>query len=141
VSGYELCRWLRAEWGARLPIIFLSGERTESFDRVAGLLLGADDCMVKPFAPDELVARVCAALRRAAPPASARVSTLTPRETDILRLLADGLGQKEIAAALAISPRTVGTHVEHSSRSPGPQPRSGGRARPPGQPARHALLT
>ena len=44
--------------------MFLTGERTESFDRVGGLLLGADDYMVKPFDPDELVARAPALMRR-----------------------------------------------------------------------------
>ena len=47
-------------------LIFVSGARTELYDRVAGLLLGADDYLVKPFAPDELLARVRALLRRAA---------------------------------------------------------------------------
>lgn len=58
ISGYEICRRLRDEFGPALPILFLSGERTESFDKVAGLLVGGDDYLVKPFSPDELVARV-----------------------------------------------------------------------------------
>src|SRR5262245_13343448 len=41
-SGYAVCNELRQALGDQLPIIFLSGERTESFDRVAGLLIGAD---------------------------------------------------------------------------------------------------
>jgi len=41
VSGYEVCRQLREEHGDELPILFVSGDRTESFDRVAGLLVGA----------------------------------------------------------------------------------------------------
>src|SRR5205823_3978875 len=57
-SGYEVCRQLRHERGDALPIIFVSEDRTESSDRVAGLLLGADDYLAKPIAPDELVARV-----------------------------------------------------------------------------------
>jgi DNA-binding response OmpR family regulator len=58
VSGYEVLRELRRRYGETLPIMFVSAERVESFDRVAGLLLGADDYVVKPFAPDELIARV-----------------------------------------------------------------------------------
>src|SRR5262245_4386423 len=56
ISGYEVCRQLRDRFGERLPIIFVSGTRTESYDRVAGLLIGADDYIVKPFSPGELVA-------------------------------------------------------------------------------------
>ena len=52
MSGYEICRELRDEFGEGLPILFVSGFRTESLDRVAGLLVGADDYLVKPFAPD-----------------------------------------------------------------------------------------
>jgi DNA-binding NarL/FixJ family response regulator len=111
VSGYEICRRLRESFGPALPIIFLSGERVESYDRVAGLLLGADDYIVKPFAPDELVARVQRlAAREAGRPGAQR---LTKRELDVLRLLAEGKPQREIAAALVISPKTVGTHIEH----------------------------
>ena len=50
LSGYEVCHTLRSEFGPELPIMFLSGSRTESYDRVAGLLLGADDYVVKPYA-------------------------------------------------------------------------------------------
>jgi two-component system, OmpR family, response regulator len=58
VSGYEVCRELKDEFGEALPIVFVSGTRTESSDRVAGLLVGGDDYLVKPFDPNELLARV-----------------------------------------------------------------------------------
>ena len=113
ISGYEICRRLREERGDDLPIIFVSGDRVESFDRVAGLLVGADDYLAKPVAPDELVARVRRQLQRA--PAAARNSSpgLTPRERQVLDLLAAGLGPVEIGSELSISPKTVATHVEH----------------------------
>jgi two-component system, OmpR family, response regulator RegX3 len=62
-SGFEVCRELRAR--SRVPIIMLTA-RGEEADRVAGLELGADDYVVKPFSARELVARVRAVLRRAA---------------------------------------------------------------------------
>src|SRR5690242_16235917 len=65
ITGYEVCRELREEFGPSLPIVFLSGTRTDALDEVAGLLLGADDYMTKPFVPDELLARLRAVLRRA----------------------------------------------------------------------------
>jgi DNA-binding NarL/FixJ family response regulator len=111
LSGYEVCRSLREEHGPELPVMFVSGERTESFDRVAGLTIGADDYLVKPFAADELLARLRGLLRRAGRPEAA-ASTLTRRELEVLRLLADGLDQAEIAERLVISPKTVGTHIE-----------------------------
>jgi two-component system nitrate/nitrite response regulator NarL len=111
LSGYEICREVRTLHGANVPIIFVSGERTESFDRVAGLLIGADDYLSKPFAPDELLARLRSLLRRrAAGPMG--LERLTGREREVLGLLADGLDQRQIAAALYISPKTVGTHIE-----------------------------
>lgn len=111
LSGYEVCRSLREEYGPDLPVMFVSGERTESFDRVAGLTIGADDYLAKPFAADELLARLRCLLRRAkrADPAP---SKLTRRELQVLELLAEGLGQTEIAERLVISPKTVGTHIE-----------------------------
>jgi two-component system catabolic regulation response regulator CreB len=62
ITGFELCRELRAF--SQLPVIFLTARGGE-IDRVLGLELGADDYVVKPFSPRELVARVHARLRRA----------------------------------------------------------------------------
>jgi DNA-binding NarL/FixJ family response regulator len=114
VSGYEVCRQLRDEFGNGLAIIFASGVRTESFDRVAGLLVGADDYLVKPFTPDELLARVRALVRRAtAKQRDEQLNAgLTERELEVLQLLAEGLAQAEIAERLVISARTVGHHIE-----------------------------
>ncbi len=69
LGGLELCRRLRAV--APVPVIMLTA-RGEEADRIAGLELGADDYVVKPFSPRELTARVRAVLRRAtAPPVPA----------------------------------------------------------------------
>ncbi len=61
IGGFALCRELRR--GRDLPVIFLTARDAEA-DRVLGLELGADDYVVKPFSPRELVARVRALLRR-----------------------------------------------------------------------------
>lgn len=61
MDGYDVCRELRRT--GNMPIILLSA-KTEELDRVLGLELGADDYVVKPFSPRELVARVKAVLRR-----------------------------------------------------------------------------
>lgn len=68
-DGFALCRDLRTR--SELPIILLTALREES-DRIVGLELGADDYMVKPFNPRELVARIRTILRRA------RVRTIEP---------------------------------------------------------------
>lgn len=62
VDGMEITRWIRS-LGADTPIIMLTARREES-DRIAGLESGADDYVVKPFSPAELVSRVRAVLRR-----------------------------------------------------------------------------
>lgn len=62
LNGLEVCRRMRAK--SDLPILFLSS-RDEEIDRVLGIELGADDYVVKPFSPREVVARVTAILRRA----------------------------------------------------------------------------
>lgn len=64
VAGREVCRRVQAE--RHVPIILLTARDSEA-DRIAGLELGADDCIAKPFNPRELVARVKAILRRAGP--------------------------------------------------------------------------
>jgi DNA-binding NarL/FixJ family response regulator len=118
LSGYEVCRALREE-ARETPIVFVSGTRTESYDRVAGLLVGADDYIVKPYAPDELLTRVRHLVRRSQPPASPVTARLTKREREVLQLLAKGLRQDDIAARLFISRKTVGTHVANISRKLG----------------------
>jgi DNA-binding response OmpR family regulator len=61
IDGYEITRYLRSS--GDIPIIMLTSRR-EEVDRIAGLEMGADDYVVKPFSPQELVSRVRAVLRR-----------------------------------------------------------------------------
>ncbi len=64
LSGLEVCKLLRADENLhRLPVIFLTA-KGEELDRILGLEFGADDYVVKPFSPRELVARIKAVLRR-----------------------------------------------------------------------------
>jgi DNA-binding response OmpR family regulator len=107
MDGYEVCRRLRAL--CNVPIVMLTAKGAQ-VERIVGLQVGADDYVVKPFDPGELVARVRAVLRRAAPRPeldhilhvgdlrinvqtrtverdSARIE-LTPREFDLLAFLA-----------------------------------------------------
>jgi DNA-binding NarL/FixJ family response regulator len=117
ITGYEVCRELRDAYGDSLPIVFISGTRTEPIDRVAGLLIGAHDYLVKPLDPGELLVRVrrlveAARVGHHAPPKASVLKRLTAREREVLLLLADGLRQPEIAQQLVISPKTVATHIQ-----------------------------
>jgi DNA-binding NarL/FixJ family response regulator len=112
VSGYEILRELRERYGNDLPIIFVSAPRTDETDRVAGLLLGADDYLVKPIRFDHLLARVRRLVAHAASLAEPVASRLTPREQEVLALLAEGLEQNDIANRLFITPKTVSKHIE-----------------------------
>jgi two-component system nitrate/nitrite response regulator NarL len=116
-SGLEVCRALRDLYGDELPIIFVSGERMEPLDRATGLLVGGDDYLVKPVDPDEFLARIRRCLERvdararAEPPEHVGLP-LTPRELEVLRLLAEGVDPQTIAARLVISPKTVASHLQ-----------------------------
>jgi DNA-binding NarL/FixJ family response regulator len=120
ISGYQVCHILREEYGPDLPIVLLSGDRTEPHDKVAGLLIGADDYVTKPFAPSELLARLGARLRASAPrradPRADAIATLTPAELRVLRLLAGGKDDKEIAFELSIAPKTVAMHIHNAMK-------------------------
>jgi DNA-binding NarL/FixJ family response regulator len=119
MSGYDVCRRLRERYGRSVGIVFISGARTESHDKIAGLDLGGDDYVSKPFEPGELVARVRALARRLEP-ADATVAarqqpahSLSPREIEVLELVAEGLPQKRVAQTLSISRKTVSSHMSH----------------------------
>lgn len=73
MDGVEVCRRIRA--ASRIPIIMLTAKGDET-DRVVGLEMGADDYVPKPFSPRELLARLRAVLRRAAPAAPDEDATL-----------------------------------------------------------------
>jgi len=119
ISGYQVCKMLRDEYGPNLPILLLSADRLEPHDRAAGLLLGADDYCPKPFAPDTLLARI----KRHVHPAvgtstngSEVTPSLTPSELRVLRLLAAGVHTKVIAVELSITPKTVAMHVHNAMK-------------------------
>ena len=114
IDGLEVCRRLRGDEGtAAVPIIMLTAKSGE-VDRVVGLEVGADDYVVKPFSPTELVARVRAVLRRVRPDPERRVLSagplaldparhvvtlrgrplgLTPKEFDLLHALLEAAGR------------------------------------------------
>ncbi len=142
-DGCEVCRRLRQNTAfASIPIIMLTA-KTQEHDKIAGLNLGADDYVTKPFSPRELVARVRAVLRRTARGSDAvlaiddlltidperfeiKVSgkpvTTTPVEFKILHLLASGRGKvftrEKILDHLwgnekAVLDRTVDVHIKN----------------------------
>jgi DNA-binding response OmpR family regulator len=65
ISGEEICRWVREDLKSLMPIIMLTAKASEK-DRIKGFHLGADDYVVKPFSPAELMVRIEAVLRRTA---------------------------------------------------------------------------
>ncbi|MDZ5699472.1 response regulator [Chelativorans sp. M5D2P16] len=90
-DGISLCRRIRAS--EDIPIIFLTA-MAEDTDRIVGLELGADDYLVKPFNPRELLARIRAVLRRATAPAALRV--MHERRTVRIGHWRVNLGRQEI---------------------------------------------
>lgn len=77
VDGWEVCRELRRD--SEVPILILTAREGET-DRIVGLSLGADDYVVKPFSPREVVARVKAILRRMRPRSTSRAAVLRHRD-------------------------------------------------------------
>ncbi len=82
LDGMEVCRRIRA-W-ASTPILMLTARQGEE-DRIAGLELGADDYLVKPFSPRELVSRVKAILRRSLPSSSTSTQEARPDKEETRR--------------------------------------------------------
>ncbi|MEO5989447.1 MAG: response regulator transcription factor [Candidatus Eisenbacteria bacterium] len=109
LDGREVCRHLRAA-GARTPILMLTALACEQ-DRVAGLDLGADDYLAKPFSPRELVARVRAILRRSPAPEPERAVSFDGLRLDFERrdaIVAEtpaGLTRKEFALLASLARR------------------------------------
>jgi DNA-binding NarL/FixJ family response regulator len=119
LCGYEVCRTLKADASFEAPVIFISSVRTEPYDRIAGLMLEADDYLVSPYLPGELVARLENLLTRMQPQTSSLRLRLTHREYEILGLMGEGLRHGQIAKRLFISPKTVASHVDHILRKLG----------------------
>ncbi len=113
MSGIDVCREVRKD--KALPIIMLTA-KSEEIDRILGLELGADDYIVKPFSPREVLARIKAVLRRFSEPtpvddnivrfaqleinlnnyqvrAKGEIIPFTPKEVEILHMLAASAGQ------------------------------------------------
>jgi DNA-binding NarL/FixJ family response regulator len=130
MDGYALARQLRASSRTALvPIVFLTA-KDETADRIEGFRVGVDAYLTKPFEPDELVAVIQSILNRVERTHAeiARLvgasttdeeggtfydEELTEAEGRIAQLVARGLSNKEIAAGLEISVRTVENHISH----------------------------
>jgi DNA-binding response OmpR family regulator len=141
MDGLEVCQRIRKQH-ASLPVLMLTARGDET-DRVVGLELGADDYLPKPFSPRELLARMRAVLRRAAPAAQSerlqigditidvnmrdvsvggQAVLLTALEFDLLLALARRAGRvvpRDVLFSLAgrsettVSERTVDVHISH----------------------------
>ena len=127
-DGHELLRRFRAEpAGKRTPFIFVTA-RAERADLRAGMDLGADDYLTKPFTRDELLAAVRARLERveamgagAAPAAGSfdfsspqpleTALGITPREAEVLLWVAQGKSNADVAGILGMAEKTVKKHL------------------------------
>ncbi len=98
IDGDDVVRWLRAHIGARIPVIFLTNRSAED-DLVEGLRAGADDYIVKPMRPLELLARVAALLRRS------QIAEPEDQTIEVARYRVDPAGRSisldDVAVALA----------------------------------------
>ncbi len=131
MDGFELCIKIRSTGpGQLVPFIFLSG-RCDLEDRIQGHSIGADDYLVKPFHPRELIAKIEAQLARATrirteinralqqaceEPLKSQLQIplpLTPAEEKVFWEVIQGFTNKIIGDRLFISPRTVQTHLSN----------------------------
>ncbi|NJO41025.1 MAG: response regulator transcription factor [Cyanobacteria bacterium CRU_2_1] len=136
MDGLEFCRRLRATRSGQLvPFIFLSG-RKDVDDRIQGHQMGADDYLIKPFEPKELIAKIEAQLERSrrihseiirlmqsqdttsasstpAPTTELNPLPLTPAEEKVFWEVIQGFTNKQIGDRLFVSPRTVQTHLSN----------------------------
>ncbi|MBW4442765.1 MAG: response regulator transcription factor [Plectolyngbya sp. WJT66-NPBG17] len=132
MDGLEFCRRLRSlRAGQLVPFIFLSS-RGEVEDRVQGHSIGADDYLIKPFEPRELLAKIEAQLERSRrmnseiirlmqqsvsvpepPPPTVAPLPLTPAEEKVFWEVIQGHTNKQIGDHLFVSPRTVQTHLSN----------------------------
>jgi FixJ family two-component response regulator len=119
-DGIELFRSLNRKH-LPYPVIFITGHGDIPL-AVSAIKLGAYDFLTKPFREGELLEKVRAAIAffqssreqlLELQELQARVDSCTPREQDVMRLLAQGLPNKGIAESLGISPRTVEIHRAH----------------------------
>jgi DNA-binding response OmpR family regulator len=150
MDGYDVTRSIRS--GSSIPIIMLTA-RSEETDRIVGLELGADDYVVKPFSPRELVARVKAVLRRVGGEVATEVIRvkdlvidiphrrveredirieLTTTEFELLRILASSPGRVFTRGQLLDSirgvsfesyERAIDAHVKNLRKKLEPEPR------------------
>jgi DNA-binding NarL/FixJ family response regulator len=129
MDGHALVQRIRASpRTALIPVIFLTA-KDQKEDRVEGFRTGVDAYITKPFEPDELLAVILAIFNRvertrtefsrmmgavkSPEPVHAYIEDLTDAELKIAGAVARGLSNKEIAAELGISVRTVENHVSH----------------------------
>ena len=119
MDGLTLLRRLRAS-GSTMPLMLITGHGDVSM-AVAAMKAGAVDFLEKPFEADAFLAAVGTALRNTlsdinaedAEAARQRLQKLTSREYEVFERLVAGMSNKEIAAQLGISPRTVEFHRAH----------------------------
>jgi len=120
IGGIEVLRRLRA-LDSHLPVIVVSGFG-EVRSTVQAMKLGAIEFLEKPFANSELIEAIQAMLEKSRAhhavlalrqELEACLTSLTPRELEVAKLIAHGLTGREIATTLAISPRTVDLHRAH----------------------------
>jgi two-component system, LuxR family, response regulator FixJ len=114
MSGIDLQRVLKMQ-GSVVPVILITGHGDIAM-AVSAIKEGAADFLEKPYDAERLIASIQAALASEPELRSRqaqktellkRIAELSPRQTEVMRLVADGLSNKEIASRLGISPRTV----------------------------------